>query len=36
MRNPVLFKMLQNFEENHKHEDHIKVADDLKESEKNL
>lgn len=36
MRNPILFKLLQNFEENHKHEDHLKVAEDLKESDKNL
>lgn len=36
MRNPILFKLLQNFEETHKHEDHIKVVEDLKESDKNL
>lgn len=36
MRNPILYKLLQNFEENHKHEDHLKVAEDLKESDKNL
>jgi hypothetical protein len=30
MRKPVLYKMLQTFEENHKHEDNIKVIEDLK------
>jgi len=36
MRKPVLHKMLQSFEETHKHEDNINVIEDLKESEKIL
>jgi len=36
MRNPILYKLLQNFEETHKHEDHSRVVEDLKDSEKNL
>lgn len=36
MRNPILYKMLQQFEEEYKHEDNLQIRDDLKESEKNL
>jgi hypothetical protein len=36
MRNPVLFKMLEQFEEDYKHDDSLNIAEDLKECERNL
>lgn len=36
MRNPILYKLLQQFEEEYKHENNLQIRDDLKESEKNL
>lgn len=36
MRNPVLYKMLEQFQEDYKHDENVKIVEDLKESEKNL
>ena len=36
MRNPILYKMLEQFEEDYKHDENVKIVDDLKESEKQL
>ena len=36
MRKPVLHKLLEQFQEEYKHDDEINIAEDLKESEKEL
>lgn len=36
MRNPIIYKLLQHFEEEYKHQDNLQIREHFKESEKNL